>query len=65
MVTMNLADSHAGIIAEYGIEAQHPDEFVIRLFENSPDAVAGAARAHGESLRNPAKRWRNNWTLNL
>ena len=41
--------------APFGIQAQHPDEFVLHLIDLSPGMVAGAARDHRESLKNPPK----------
>ena len=38
-----------------GIEAQHPDDFIRTLLELAPGVVAGAARDHRDSLKNPAK----------
>jgi predicted nucleic acid-binding protein len=55
IVTMNLRDFPAEVIWAYGIEAQHPDEFLLRLLEFTPDAVLAAASTHRLSLKNPPK----------
>ena len=39
----------------YGIEAQHPHDFVLNLPDLAPGVVAGAVRNHLESLKNPPK----------
>jgi predicted nucleic acid-binding protein len=56
IVTANLRDFPAETLAEFGIEAQHPDEFVLHLLDLAPGTVAEAARNHRESLKNPPKR---------
>ncbi|HJT86244.1 MAG TPA: PIN domain-containing protein [Bryobacteraceae bacterium] len=55
IVTMNVRDFPSTALATFGIEAQHPDEFVLRLLDLAPGMVAAAARDHRESLKNPAK----------
>ncbi len=55
IVTINIRDFPADVLAPLGIEAQHPDEFVLYLLDLAPDVVAGAARNHRESLKNPPK----------
>ena len=55
IVTMNLRDFPSDIIGSYGIEAQHPDEFVLHLLDLAPGAVVAAAQNHRQSLRNPPK----------
>jgi hypothetical protein len=52
---MNIKDFPPAALAPFGIEAQHPDEFVLHLLDLAPGAVAGAARNHRESLKNPPK----------
>jgi predicted nucleic acid-binding protein len=54
IVTMNLRDFPADLVGAFGIEARHPDEFVLRLFDLSPGAVLAAAESHRQSLKNPA-----------
>jgi len=55
IVTFNLDDFPADRLEPYGVVAQHPDDFITRLFGLFPGAVCAAARRHRESLRNPAK----------
>lgn len=55
IVTMNLRDFPAHILGQFGIEAQHPDEFVLHLLDLAPGAVLGAAAGHRTSLKNPPK----------
>jgi predicted nucleic acid-binding protein len=55
IVTMNLRDFPADTIGPFGIEAQHPDEFVLHLLGLAPGAVAAAAENHRQSLKNPPK----------
>jgi len=53
IVTYNLRHFPEEALAPYGIEAQHPDEFVSHLFDLDPGAVCAAVRDQRESLRNP------------
>ena len=55
IVTLNLRDFPVDAIAPFGIEARHPDEFVLHLLDLAPGLVVGAARDHRESLKNPPK----------
>jgi hypothetical protein len=55
IVTANVRDFPAETLAPFGIEAQHPDEFILHLLDLAPGIVAGAARTHRESLKNPPK----------
>jgi hypothetical protein len=55
IVTANLRDFPADILGQFGIEPQHPDEFIVSLLDLAPELVAAAARDHRESLRNPPK----------
>jgi hypothetical protein len=55
IVTMNLKDFPADVLAPFGIEAQHPDEFVLHLLDLAPGSVCKAADAHRQRLRNPPK----------
>ena len=43
------------VLAPYGIDARHPDEFSLHLLDLATDIVAVAARDHRESLKNPRK----------
>lgn len=55
IVTMNLRDFPADVVGEFGIEAQHPDEFVHHLLDLAPEAVMAAAESHRQSLKNPSR----------
>lgn len=55
IVTYNLKDFPVAALAPYGIEAQHPDEFIAHLLDREPQAVAAAARRQRASLRNPPR----------
>ncbi|MDZ4801704.1 MAG: PIN domain-containing protein [Bryobacteraceae bacterium] len=55
IVTMNLRDFPSDVLAPFGIEAQHPDEFVLHLLDLAPGAVVAAAENHRQSLKNPSK----------
>jgi hypothetical protein len=55
IVTYNLDDFPASVLAPYGIEAQHPDDFITHLFDLNAAAVIEAVRAHRRSLKNPPK----------
>ena len=55
IVTLNLKDFPAEVLAPLGLEAQHPDEFILNLFHLEPGAVVAAAQAHRQSLKNPPK----------
>ena len=55
IVTLNLGDFPAQALRKFSIGAQHPDDFILALLENSPDRVTDAARTHRMSLTNPAK----------
>ncbi|WP_347911242.1 PIN domain-containing protein [Pseudomonas grandcourensis] len=53
IVTFNHKDFPATALAPYGIEAQHPDEFVDNLFDLDPAAVVAAAQRQREQLKTP------------
>jgi hypothetical protein len=55
IVTYNLKDFPVEVLETYGLHAQHPDEFIGHLIDLAPNAVVAAAKAHRQSLRNPAK----------
>lgn len=55
IVTMNLRDFPVEALFAHGIEAQHPDDFVLSAMEMSPSLVCEAVEAHRQSLRNPPK----------
>jgi hypothetical protein len=53
IVTSNLKDFPADALAPYGIEAQHPDDFVMCQFDLSASAVCEAVKLQRASLKNP------------
>jgi PIN domain len=53
IVTTNLADFPNETLARYGIEAQHPDDFILRLLDLAPNVVCSAAKKQRESLKKP------------
>lgn len=55
IVTFNLDDFPSDRLGEYGIEAQHPDEFITHLLDLNPAAVCSAAKKQRATLKNPPK----------
>ncbi len=55
IVTFNLDDFPAAVLDRYGIEAQHPDEFIGHLLDLDPGAVCNVARLQRQALKNPPK----------
>lgn len=53
IVTANLTDFPSEALRHYGVDAQHPDDFIVALLEVAPQAVCEAARRQRESLKNP------------
>lgn len=53
IVTANLRDFPAAQIEPYGIEAQHPDEFILDLIDLASGAVAGIVMEQAAALKNP------------
>lgn len=55
IVTFNLADFPPDALACYGIEAQHPDDFIVHLLDLAPGTVCAAVKRQRENLHNPPK----------
>jgi len=55
IVTYNLNDFPPDILDNYGIEAQHPDDFITHLLDLSPGQVCSAVKRQRASLKNPPK----------
>lgn len=55
IVTFNLKHFPNQSLAPYGIEALHPDDFLIALFDDSPQDFCAAVRKQRASLRNPPR----------
>jgi predicted nucleic acid-binding protein len=53
IVTFNLKDFPASSLDPFGIEAQHPDEFVGHLFDLDQAAIVRCVRDQRASLKNP------------
>ena len=54
-MTFNLADFPAEVLAEFDLEALHPDDLLERLIDLDVEAVCAAARQDRVSLKNPPK----------
>ncbi len=55
IVTFNLSDFPSEELKKYGIEAQHPDEFIVHQMGLSQASVCLAAKRHRASLKKPPK----------
>jgi predicted nucleic acid-binding protein len=55
IVTYNLKDFPAETLAQFEIEAVHPDDFLLSLFDLAPGSVCAAVERQREGLRNPPK----------
>jgi len=55
VVTFNLDDFPEDILRQYGLEAIHPDDFLVCQFDLSPPLFLAAVRMHRASMRNPPK----------
>ena len=53
IVTSNLKDFPAAALTPHGITAEHPDAFVLRLFNDDPDRVLAALADDRADLLNP------------
>jgi hypothetical protein len=61
ILTFNLRDFPDGVLAPYGIRAQHPDEFLSILLATDLELVCAAAEEHRQSLKNPRRRASRIW----
>lgn len=55
IVTFDLDDFPAQILAQFGIEPQHPDEFILHLLDLNPSKVCAAMEKQRKRLKNPPK----------
>lgn len=55
IVTFNLKDFPEKAVFCHGIEAMHPDDFLVELLNLASDAVCAAVNQQREGLRNPPK----------
>jgi predicted nucleic acid-binding protein len=53
IATFNLDDFPADVLAKYGMEPQHPDQFIVYQFDLNEAAVCRAVRKQRASLKNP------------
>lgn len=53
IVTANLRDFPSDVLSFHGIEAQHPDAFLLGIFETAPNEVIAALRELRCDLKNP------------
>ena len=55
IVTFNLKHYPEAVLDKYGIEAQHPDEFLLDLFDLSPHAVLQTIKEQRQALKKPLR----------
>jgi hypothetical protein len=55
IVTFNLRDFPPGILAPFNIQAIHPDDFTMALFDSNPESFLELVAIHRQALVNPAK----------
>lgn len=55
IVTFNLRDFPLDVLTPHGLEAVHPDAFVLQLYATHPEHVVEVMRGHRASLRRPPK----------
>jgi predicted nucleic acid-binding protein len=55
IVTFNLKDFPSSTLKNYGIESQHPDDFIVNLIELDFTSVCEAVNRNRISLKNPPK----------
>lgn len=53
IVTFNLKDFPTETLAQFDIEAMHPDDFLRSLLDQAPGLVCAAVKRQREGLRNP------------
>ncbi len=53
IVTFNLKDFPTEMLAPYDIDAQHPDDFLLRLIERNPHQVLQVLKGQAEDLKHP------------
>jgi hypothetical protein len=55
IVTANLKHFPDEALKAFGMEAQHPDDFLTYQLDLAPNVVCAAAKRHRESLKKPPK----------
>ena len=53
IITYNLKDFPDDQLSPYGVEVQHPDDFIVHLLDLSPGLVCSAVKRQRSNLRNP------------
>jgi len=53
IVTYNVKDFSEEVLDGFGIEAQHPDEFVTHLYDLAPGDVCHTVRSQRQALKHP------------
>ncbi len=53
ILTYNLSDFPTNYVAQYGVSAEHPDNFLCRLLKLYPERVMGVIREGRKKLKNP------------
>lgn len=53
IVTFNLKDFPKSALEPFGVEAKHPDDFILELIAVAPGAVAVAVHEQARGLKNP------------
>lgn len=53
ILTFNLRDFPAGVLAAHGVVAMHPDTFLATCVAESPDSVVTVVQKQAAGLRNP------------
>lgn len=54
-MTFNLAHFPEHELSKYGVNAQHPDDFVWQLLQIAPEVVCGAIQRQRANLKKPPK----------
>ena len=55
IITYNLGDFPASVLRQFQVEAVHPDEFIIQIWDKSPELVLDTARRQRAGLTRPPK----------
>lgn len=55
IVTYNLSDFPNAVLRTYDVQAIHPDDFLVGLFDQDPALFLNAVQMHRASLRHPPK----------
>lgn len=55
IVTLNLADFPQSSTSRYGITAEHPDDFLCRMYDSAPQKAGAAIRRMTENKKHPPR----------